>query len=92
MLKAVWTQLYDKVKVVFLGAVASLGLALVDTFTSFDWTSAVGGPYSALIGIGVVGIGAYLKKEIAGHIVNQVDTVDQVTPFVDNSQPPPVAG
>ena len=33
-----WNSLYDKVKVVLLALAGSSALALIDVFTSFDWT------------------------------------------------------
>ena len=45
-----WNSLYDKVKVVVLTGLGAVVLALLDVFTSFDWTSSLGawGPVMAI--------------------------------------------
>ena len=61
-----WNSLYDKVKVVLLALAGSSALALIDVFTSFDWTSNLGA-WGPVIGLFVASAAAYAKKEIAGH-------------------------
>lgn len=84
--KAVWLQLYDKVKIMVIGAALALSLAIIDLLTGFDWTTATGGPLGTFIGLTVIALGAYAKKEISGHIVENVNQVD--TGFDPNSAPP----
>ena len=61
-----WNSLYDKVKVVVLAGLGTVVLALLDVFTSFDWTSSLGA-WGPVMAIGVAAVVGYLKKEIAGH-------------------------
>lgn len=88
MLKALWNQLYDKVKVVVLTGLVALGLAVLDVFAGVDWTSIVGGPWSAVIALGVGAVVAYARKELSGIFQSHVDPVDELP--ADTTEPPPV--
>ena len=88
ILKALWNQLYDKVKVVVITGFVALAGAILDVFLGIDWTSVVGGTWSVVIALAVGSIVAFAKKELSGLFQSQVDEVVELPTPVDETAPP----
>ena len=90
ILKALWGQLYDKVKVVVVTGLVALIGAVLDVFLGVDWTSIVGGSWSVVIGLAVASLVAFAKRELSGIFQKQIEDdvpVEPLPPATDEAPP-----
>lgn len=65
--KSKWASVHDKVRVVIYVGLATLALALIDVFSTIDWTDGLG-PFGPFAAVALAALFAWLKTEVTAYI------------------------